>query len=129
MHQSNEDDRPPPTLPASRRPARKSYTLPIYAASKDEVPHARIGEIRMLRARVCVYPNQHNGCLMESTPAHNIDPDELERLELRVAQRADELARTSPRRTDVDSDREMWLRAENELLQSFAHLPVSAGGK
>ena len=61
-----------------------------------------------------------------STPAQNFGSEELERLELRVAQRADELARTSRTRGGVQRDRETWLRAESELLQNFAPIRSTA---
>jgi hypothetical protein len=53
---------------------------------------------------------------MEAAPNSASIDDELARLELRVAQRADELARLAAKRSTANRDREMWLRAERELF-------------
>ena len=60
--------------------------------------------------------------------------DKLEQLELRVAQRADALARLAPTGGSAKRDRETWLRAEHELLpnaiktgrREASHQPVGA---
>lgn len=45
--------------------------------------------------------------------------DQLFRLQLRVAQRADELARREPTGGSARRDRETWRRAEAELLPAL----------
>ena len=65
-----------------------------------------------------------------STPLHGPDhlsplmrtsnESRLFRLQLRIAQRADELARVSPSGGSARRDRETWRRAEAELLRGMA---------
>lgn len=53
---------------------------------------------------------------MTPVTVHDFCGEELDQLELRVAQRADELARLSPSGGSARRDRDNWLRAESELL-------------
>ena len=53
-------------------------------------------------------------------PLHSFTDDQLLRLQLRVARRADELARSSPSGGSARRDRETWRRAEGEFLPALS---------
>lgn len=54
---------------------------------------------------------------------------DLDRLELQVARRADELARVTPTDGSVRRDRETWMCAENQLFTPLADLtPLAPAG-
>lgn len=49
----------------------------------------------------------------------DLEDEPLDKLELRIAQRADELARVRPSGHSAKRDRETWLRAESEIFTGF----------
>lgn len=61
-----------------------------------------------------------------NSPAAPRERDPLYRLLLRVARRADALARSSPTGGSARRDRETWRRAEAELLCGLEAVPFGA---